>query len=120
MARYGRKTEVSRRRNHNDTYSEGRGECDDNGKSMTWCVRERHGRPGGGKGLLIQEEKSGTLATTNDQFIVTPHTHTQVWATSKGGYHMNFVKGKAQTLLACDGSDSPIVYVIGDKDVDNG
>ena len=33
------------------------------------CVRERCGCAGGGKGLLVQEEKSGTLATNNDQFI---------------------------------------------------
>lgn len=34
------------------------------------CVRERCGCEGGGKGLLVQEEKSGTLAANNDQFVV--------------------------------------------------
>ena len=34
------------------------------------CVRERCGCEGGGKELLVQEEKSGTLAANNDQFVV--------------------------------------------------
>ena len=34
------------------------------------CVRERCGCDGGGKGLLIQRDKSGTLAANNDQFTV--------------------------------------------------
>lgn len=33
------------------------------------CVRERCGCEGGGKGCLIQNEKSGTLAANNDQFV---------------------------------------------------
>ncbi len=37
----------------------------------SWCVRMRAGRPGGGKGALVQKEMSGTLATTNDQTMVT-------------------------------------------------
>lgn len=34
------------------------------------CVRERCGCDGGGKGVLIQEDKSGTIACNNDQFLV--------------------------------------------------
>lgn len=34
------------------------------------CVRERCGCEGGGKGVLIQNNKSGTLAANNDQFTV--------------------------------------------------
>lgn len=33
------------------------------------CVRERCDCEGGGKGLLIQDDKSGTIATSNDQFL---------------------------------------------------
>ena len=33
------------------------------------CVRERCGCEGGGKGCLIQNERSGTLAVNNDQFV---------------------------------------------------
>lgn len=35
-----------------------------------WCIRERNGKEGGGKGLLIQKEVSNTIATSNDQFIL--------------------------------------------------
>ena len=35
----------------------------------SYAVRMRGGRPGGGKGPLVQEEVSGTLATGNDQTI---------------------------------------------------
>lgn len=34
------------------------------------CVRERCGCEGGGKGILVQEDKSGTIACNNDQFLV--------------------------------------------------
>lgn len=34
------------------------------------CVRERYGCEGGGKGVLIQENKSGTISCNNDQFLV--------------------------------------------------
>ena len=36
----------------------------------SYAIRMRGGRPGGGKGPLIQEEVSGTLATVNDQTVI--------------------------------------------------
>lgn len=33
------------------------------------CIRERCGCEGGGKGCLIQEEKTGAISTNNDQFL---------------------------------------------------
>jgi len=36
---------------------------------MVLCVRERCGCEGGGKGCLIQNNVSGTIATNNDQFL---------------------------------------------------
>ena len=35
----------------------------------TLCVRQRCSCEGGGKGCLVQSEKSGTLAANNDQFV---------------------------------------------------
>ena len=35
-----------------------------------YAIRMRSGKPGGGKGALVQEEVSGTLATSNDQTII--------------------------------------------------
>ena len=40
------------------------------GASMCYCVRERCGCEGGGKGLLVQNNRSGTLSTSNDEFVV--------------------------------------------------
>lgn len=36
----------------------------------TYAIRMRSGKPGGGKGALVQTEVSGTLATGNDQTII--------------------------------------------------
>ena len=41
-----------------------------------YCVRTREGKAGGGKGTLVQDNKSNTLACGNDQ-IVFQHTETQ-------------------------------------------
>jgi len=41
--------------------------------SVAYTLREREGKPGGGKGPLISEEKSGTLAArANDQTVFQP------------------------------------------------
>lgn len=37
---------------------------------LSYAVRMRDGKPGGGKGPLVQEDMSGTLGTTNDQTII--------------------------------------------------
>ena len=37
----------------------------------TYAIRMRSGKPGGGKGARVQEEVSGTLATNNDQTLIT-------------------------------------------------
>lgn len=36
----------------------------------SWLIRDRAGKPGGGKGPLIQDEISGTLSTVNNQSLV--------------------------------------------------
>lgn len=70
----------------------------------TLCVRERCGCEGGGKGLLVQEEKSGTLAVSNDQFVAQTPKHNIINATP--GSFMNFDdKGLAFTLSARDYKD---------------
>ena len=37
-----------------------------------YLVRMRAGKPGGGKGPLVQKEMSGTLGTSNDQTLIQP------------------------------------------------
>lgn len=45
--------------------------CADRGPNIV-CSPHQGGRDGGGKGALVQTEKSGTLGTGNDQTIFTP------------------------------------------------
>ena len=72
------------------------------------CVRERCGCEGGDKGLLVQEEKSGTLAVSNDQFVAQTPKHNIINATP--GSFMNFDdKGLAFTLSARDYKDPQYV-----------
>ncbi len=72
------------------------------------CVRKRCGCEGGGKGLLVQEEKSGTLAANNDQFVAQTPKHNIINATP--GSFMNFDdKGLAFTLSARDYKDPQYV-----------
>lgn len=42
------------------------------GVAVAITMRQREGKPGGGKGPLVFEEHSGTLATNNDQTLLTP------------------------------------------------
>ena len=75
---------------------------------ITLCVRERCGCEGGGKGLLVQEEKNGTLAVSNDQFVAQTPKHNIINATP--GSFMNFDdKGLAFTLSARDYKDPQYV-----------
>ena len=43
-------------------------------EAIAYAVRMRAGKPGGGKGALVQEGVSGTLATGNDQTVFQPET----------------------------------------------
>lgn len=45
--------------------------------SVAYAMRMRQGKPGGGKGPLVQTDISGTLATGNDQTIFQPICTTQ-------------------------------------------
>lgn len=49
----------------------------DNGDVRTTIVvlRMREGKPGGGKGPMMAEDKTFTIATANDQVIFHPHYH---------------------------------------------
>lgn len=53
---------------------------------VSYAVRMREGRDGGGKGPLVQEEVSGALATGNDQtvFCASENTHNEVRVVGDG------------------------------------
>lgn len=71
-------------------------------------MRVRQGKPGGGKGALIQNEKSGTIATGNDQTLF-------VMATAQA--NAEITENQAPTITAAagtSGNNKPILaYGIG-------
>lgn len=74
-------------------------------EAVAYAVRMRAGCDGGGKGALVQEGVSGTLATGNDQTLFQPvdFRHGEVGedtdptqtlqAKSTGGYSLNYLPG---------------------------
>ena len=77
----------------------------------SYAVRIRGGCDGGGKGALVQTEKSGTLGTGNDQTIF-------CLATQQGGAELR-TDDRAPTLTAAagmSGNNQPVVAIpINDK-----
>lgn len=77
----------------------------------SYAVRIRGGCDGGGKGALVQTEKSGTLSTGNDQTIF-------CMATQQGGAELR-TDDRAPTLTAAagmSGNNQPVVAIpINDK-----
>lgn len=76
----------------------------------SYTVRIRGGCDGGGKGALVQTEKSGTLGTGNDQTLF-------CMATQQGGAEIR-ADDKAPTLTAAagmSGNNQPVVIPINDK-----
>ena len=72
--------------------------------SASYAVRIRGGCDGGGKGALVQEDKSGTLGTGNDQTIF-------CLATQQGGAELRS-DDRAPTLTAAagmSGNNQPVV-----------
>ena len=70
----------------------------------SYAVRIRGGRDGGGKGALVQEDKSGTLGTGNDQTLF-------CMATQQGGAEIR-IDDRAPTLTASagmSGNNQPVV-----------
>ena len=77
---------------------------DDAEASTAYAVRIRGGCDGGGKGALVQTEKSGTLGTGNDQTIF-------CMATQQGGAELR-KDDRAPTLTAAagmSGNNQPVV-----------
>lgn len=72
----------------------------------SYAVRIRGGCDGGGKGALVQEEKSGTLGTGNDQTIF-------CLATQQGGAELR-MDDRAPALTTADGmsgNNQPVVAI---------
>lgn len=63
--------------------------------------QERAGKPGGGKGILIQDEHTGALSTLNIQHVLSLET-----------YHCESEEDTAMTLKARDYKDPQSVYCV--------
>lgn len=60
---------------------------DHNSAAVSYALRMRSGKEGGGKGPLVQDDVSGTIATGNDQTLfvmASGHSHAEVGR--GGGY----------------------------------
>lgn len=67
-------------------------------------LKIRSGKSGGGKGPLLQEDKSATLSCNNDQTLFQPR-----YSANKASFFMKAEKDVAGTLVATDYKDPPIV-----------
>lgn len=70
-------------------------------ESHAISFQERAGKPGGGKGILIQDEHTGALSTLNIQHVLSLET-----------YHCESEKDTAMTLKARDYKDPQSVYCV--------
>ena len=74
------------------------------------CVRKRCGCEGGGKGCLVQVDKSGTIACNNDQFLCV------VMATQQGGAEV--CENLCPTITAAagmSGNNQPVICYALDR-----
>ena len=74
--------------------------------AVAYAVRMRAGKPGGGKGPLVQTDVSGTLATGNDQTIFQP------MCMADGNAHTSIDDNMCGTLKV--GGEPPIVVYVSD------
>lgn len=71
-------------------------------KSPSYTVRIRGGCDGGGKGALVQEDKSGTLGTRNDQTVFCLQANCVDRADTAGCNGKGWKDGTSYTLTATD------------------
>ena len=72
--------------------------------SRAISFQERAGKPGGGKGILIQNERVGALSTLNNQSVCCLN--------DQGGQQMNVSENVTGSLRAEEHGHQPIVYGI--------
>lgn len=76
-----------------------------------YTLKIRSGCEGGGKGALVQKDKSATLATNNDQYLFQPITDSHI-LDDQGGSVINIrTDGKSPTIRAQMGGHPPVVMV---------
>ena len=70
--------------------------------------QERSGKPGGGKGILIQDERTGALSTLNNQSVCCLN--------DQGGSQMGVTEDVTGTLRAEEHGHQPVVFGISSYD----
>lgn len=71
--------------------------------------QERAGKPGGGKGILIQDERVGALSTLNIQAVLSP----TICLNDQGGSIMDVTHDKTQALRSQMKHHEPVVLCYG-------
>lgn len=74
-------------------HAEGSPGADDRAGAVPYTLKIRSGCEGGGKGALVQTDKSATLATNNDQYLFQPVTLEPGIAAREGGHIYEGVSG---------------------------
>ncbi len=77
--------------------------------AIAYTLKIRSGCEGGGKGALVQKEKSATLSTLQDQVLFQP-----VYSVDQGGGKSgcNVMKEKAPTLTCTHGGEPAVCYSV--------
>ena len=76
----------------------GTGVCD---RAVPYLLKIRSGCDGGGKGPLLQEDKSATLATNNDQYLFVPMVSAGFKGRAgEGSGSIGYEKEKAPTIVS--------------------
>lgn len=92
---------------------------DDHETPPSYTLKIRQGCEGGGKGALIQTDKSGTLSTNNDQYLFQPVTDGNI-LDDQGGQQITVREdGKAPTLRAETHGNLPCVMQAKAYSVEN-
>ena len=79
---------------------------------VDYTMKERAGCAGGGKGPLIQKDKSATLATSNDQYLFQPTDSCILDDQGGGKSSANVTEDKAPTLCTTHGGEPAVAYSI--------
>lgn len=78
------------------------------GNNTPFTMKIRSGKPGGGKGALITENKIGTLSTLQDITLFEP-VDNPIYTTSIQNHHTKASENLVETLVAIDYKDPPTV-----------
>lgn len=107
-ARYSRDRTASADKGCGDLHNQ---QCDREESGLAYTLKIRSGCKGGGKGALIQTEKSATLSTHNDQYLFQPVSFGLSYKAGAKAQSVGFDEDRAPTLSA-QRHDASVVYAV--------